>query len=218
MTVTGIGFVPEGSHNSYSDGGWVTRAGYNSLFGGNFKFHTAYFSVRDGADVNDVLAAIKKKAESAGGAFPFQLATPPSEARRVQVVRRLPMLLGAFLVLLAIGTVGHALATAVRRRRHDLAVLRALGMTRRQARLVVVTQATVLALVGLLFGVPLGLALGRTVWRVVAEYTPLQYAAPLAFWALVLIGPLALLVCNLLAAWPGQQAARLRISHILRTE
>jgi hypothetical protein len=62
----------------------------------------------------------------------------------------LPLALGLFLMLLAVGAVGavgaagHALATAVRRRRHDLAVLRVLG-TCRQSRGVVVTQASVLA-------------------------------------------------------------------------
>ena len=82
----------------------------------------------------------------------------------------------------------------------------------------VLTQASLLAAVGLLFGVPLGLALGRTLWRVVADFTPLEYVPPLAFWALVLVAPLALLLANLLAAWLGQRAARLRIGHVLRTE
>jgi ABC-type antimicrobial peptide transport system permease subunit len=91
-------------------------------------------------------------------------------------------------------------------------------MTRWQSRGVVVTQASVLALVGLVFGVPLGVALGRTVWRVVANYTPLFYVPPVASWALLLVGPLTLLVANLLAAWPGYQAARLRVGHLLRAE
>ena len=106
-------------------------------------------------------------------------------------MRILPIVLGIFLALLAIGAVGHALATAVRRRSHDLAVLRALGMTQWQCRWVVVTQATVLALVGLIFGVPLGLAVGRSVWRLVASYTPVEYVPPVAFWALLLVGPAA---------------------------
>jgi ABC-type antimicrobial peptide transport system permease subunit len=91
-------------------------------------------------------------------------------------------------------------------------------MTQWQSRWVVITQATMLALVGLAFGVPIGLALGRTVWRVVADYTPLEYVSPISLWALLLVGPATLLVANLLAAWPGRRAARLRISHILRTE
>ena len=57
----------------------------------------------------------------------------------------LPLALSAFLAVLAVGAVGHALSIAVRRRRHELAVLRALGLTRRQSRLVIVTQASLLA-------------------------------------------------------------------------
>ena len=126
--------------------------------------------------------------------------------------------LAGFLVLLAVGAVGHALATAVRRRRHELAVLRALGMTRMQSRLVVFTQASVLAAIGLALGIPLGVAFGRIIWRLVAQSTPLAYHPPLAVWALALIGPLALLAANLLAAWPGQRAARLRSAQVLRAE
>ena len=136
----------------------------------------------------------------------------------IEQVRVLPIVLGGFLAVLAIGAVGHALATAVRRRQHDLAVLRALGMTQWQCRWVTVTQATLLALIGLVFGVPLGIAIGRTLWRAVANYTPIQYVPPAALWALALIGPAALLLANLLAAWPGHRAARLRIAHILRAE
>ena len=67
-------------------------------------------------------------------------------------------------------------------------------------------------------GVPLGVAAGRTLWRVVADYTPLQYVPPVADWALLLVGPLTLLVAGLLAAWPGRQAARLRLGDVLRAE
>ena len=143
---------------------------------------------------------------------------PLPEVQTIKDVAALPLALSAFLALLAVGAVGHALSIAVRRRRHELAVLRALGMTRRQARAVVATQASVLAVIGLVFGVPLGLALGRTVWRVVANDTPVAYHPPLAVWALLLIGPLALLTANLLAAWPGQRAARLSSAQILRAE
>jgi ABC-type lipoprotein release transport system permease subunit len=136
----------------------------------------------------------------------------------VKDVAVLPLALGAFLVLLAVGAVGHALATAVHRRRGELAILRALGTTRLQSRLVLVTQASVLAAVGLAVGVPLGFAVGRFIWRLVAQSTPLAYHPPLAVWALVLIAPLALLAANLLAAWPGQRAARLRSAQVLRAE
>ena len=65
---------------------------------------------------------------------------------------------------------------------------------------------------------PLGLALGRTLWRSVADSTPVAYVSPVAVWLLVLIAPLTILVVNALAAWPSQRAASLRVSHVLRAE
>ncbi len=50
-----------------------------------------------------------------------------------------------------------------------------------------------LAVIGLLFGVPLGIALGRAIWRAVAGFTPL-------------------------AAWPQRRAARLHAGQVLRSE
>jgi ABC-type antimicrobial peptide transport system permease subunit len=83
---------------------------------------------------------------------------------------------------------------------------------------VIATQASLLAVIGLAFGIPLGVALGRTLWAAAADMTPLAYQPPVALWALLLIGPLALLAAILLATWPAERAARLRTGQILRTE
>jgi FtsX-like permease family len=223
MRVTGIGFVPAGPHNGYADGAWLTPAGYDRIFAGahyGFKFHAAAVALRPGANVQ----AAERRLDAAAAAIPGGRAfkfTPPPALADVQVIKDLellPLALSAFLALLALGAVGHALSIAVNRRRHELAVLRALGMTRPQTRMVVAAQASVLAVIGLVFGVPLGLALGRSLWRVVAGFTPLAYHPPLAVWALLLIGPIALLAANTLAAWPEQHAARLRTGQVLRIE
>jgi hypothetical protein len=223
MTVTGIGFVPEGPHNDYADGAWLTPAGYDRLFRGAhypFKFHLAALSLRQGADVQAVAARLGQTAKTikGGQVFAFSPPGPLVEVQMVKDVAVLPLALSAFLAVLAIGAVGHALSIAVRRRSHELAVLRVLGLTRRQSGLVVVTQASLLAAVGIIFGIPLGLALGRVLWHAAADTMPLAYQPPLAVLALALIVPLALLAANLLAAWPGRRAARLRPAHILRTE
>ena len=223
MTVTGIGFVPAGPHNSYDQGAWLTPAGFAWLFHDAhylFKYHLAVVSLRPGADVmaearrlDAAAAAIK---DGRGVMF-----TPPDPSPQVQIVKDvavLPLALSGFLALLAAGAVGHALAIAVRRRRRELAVLRALGLTRRQARMVVVTHGSVLAGIGLAVGVPLGIVLGRGLWRVVAEFTPLAYRPPLAILALLLIGPVTVLAANLLAVWPGQRAVGLRPAQVLHTE
>ncbi|MGH3292045.1 MAG: hypothetical protein ACRDP7_09585, partial [Trebonia sp.] len=48
----------------------------------------------------------------------------------------------------------------------------------RQARLVLVTQACALALVGVAAGIPLGLLLGQDVWRAVADRYGLRAMPP----------------------------------------
>ena len=221
--MTGIGFVPEGSHNGYASGAWITSAGYDRTFRGAhypFKFRVIEVALRAGADSGAVARRLDKEAaQAAGGQGPtFGAPAPPGEVQLIKDVAALPIALSAFLVLLAVGAVGHALATAVRRRRHELAVLRALGLTRPQARMVVVTQASVLTLIGLVLGVPLGVALGRGIWRVVADSTPLAYHPPLAVLALLLVAPAGLLAASLLAAWPAHRAAGLPSGQVLRAE
>jgi cell division protein FtsX len=221
--VSGIAFVPEGSHNSYDAGAWLRTGTYDALIEG-YKFRTAEITLRPGAAPDTVVAragaglAQMLDLPPEAAAEIVMLRTPPSRLAELREIRRLPLLLAGFLALLAVAAVGHALATAVRRRRHDLAVLRAVGITRWQSRATVLTQATVLAGVGLTIGVPGGFALGRTLWRSVADTTPIDYVPPVALWALVLVGPVALLAGVVLAAWPSHRAASMRVAHVLRTE
>jgi ABC-type antimicrobial peptide transport system permease subunit len=119
---------------------------------------------------------------------------------------------------LAIATVAHALVTTVRRRRHELAVLRSIGFTRRNTRVAIAWQATLLAIAGLVIGIPLGIIVGRLVWKQVAEEFPVVYAPPLALVAIVLIVPIAILVANALAAGPAHAATRIHPARALRTE
>jgi hypothetical protein len=239
VTVTGLAFVPEAPHNNYANGGWVTAAGYDALFDPEsdvspaFKYHAILLSLRAGADpvqaaarieqaiapvVEAAVAQVNGDAASVSVEGMLYPPFPPSHLQELRQIRTMPVFLAGFLAVLALGAVGHALATAVRRRRHDVAVLRAVGLTRRQSRGVVATQATVLALVGLIIGVPLGVALGRTMWRYVAETTPVFYVSPVALLALLLVVPVALVAANMLAAWPGHRAASLRVGQVLRAE
>lgn len=222
MAVTGAGLVPEGPHNGYAEGGWVTTDGFSAMFKG-YKYRLGLIALRHGVTPVAATRSLERAARQAipaltGQGLDLEKPETLSEMLVLRNVQTLPIALGTFLALLAIAAVGHALATAVRRRSLDIAVLRALGMTRWQSAGVVVVQASLLAAIGLVAGVPLGFALGRGLWQVVASYTPLAYVAPIPFWALVLVVPLALLLANLLAAWPGRRAAALRVAHVLRAE
>jgi putative ABC transport system permease protein len=69
----------------------------------------------------------------------------------------------ALVALLAM-TLAHGLVTSVRARRGDLAILRALGFSRREIRRVVICEALTLASGGLLVGIPLGVAASSLAW------------------------------------------------------
>ncbi|SQD97776.1 conserved membrane hypothetical protein [Parafrankia sp. Ea1.12] len=217
MRLTGVALVPEGGV-SYAKGAWTTGDGYRALFpGGSFTYHQIHASLRSGANAKVVSQRISTVLGGQNAAK-FGPAGLPREAQQLRNVRGLPLALGVFLALLAVATTGHTLTAAVRRRRHEVAVLRALGLTRRQSRLIPLAQAITLTLTGLLFGVPLGLALGWTMWRAVASSIPVLYVRPVAQLALALVVPATLLIGSLLAALPARRAARISVGEALRAE
>jgi hypothetical protein len=143
---------------------------------------------------------------------------PPIELTNLQNVRALPQVLAAFLGLIAVAALGSVLWSCARRRSHDFAVLRALGMTRGNVRVILNAQGTAVALFGLVVGIPLGLAVGRLGWRAIAERVPLSEIPPFALVAALLLIPVTLVVANLLALLAGRSALSHRPAQELRAE
>jgi ABC-type antimicrobial peptide transport system permease subunit len=112
----------------------------------------------------------------------------------------------------------HALAVTVRRRRVELGVLSALGFTPRQRRQVIAAQATTIACVALVVGIPLGVMAGRVIWSMIAR--SMGVATDAAFpLGLIVVGTLAVIVVlNLIAAIPARSAGRLPVADALRSE
>jgi hypothetical protein len=167
-------------------------------------------------------AAWLRAATTAKGCTPSQCTVTgdqrPGGIRNYAAVRDTPLVLGAVLAILAVGTLAHVLLTSGRRRRRDLAVLKALGCTREQMLRVVAWQATALAGAALLIGVPLGVIAGRLAWGLFAGAAGISIRAdvPVPLVAAAVAG--VLLLANLIAVWPGWRAARIRPALALRTE
>ena len=115
-------------------------------------------------------------------------------------------------------SVGHALITSVRRRRRDLALLKTLGFNRRQVRATIAWQATALATVGLVVGLPIGIIAGRLAWHRIADGLGVSNVATLPTLALLLAIPAVLALVNLLAFFPARSAANTRPAVALRSE
>jgi hypothetical protein len=147
--------------------------------------------------------------------------TGPAVAVEVDRLRQIdwfPATLAALLAGLALLSVGHALITSVRRRRRDLALLKTLGFNRRQVRATIAWQATALATVGLVVGLPIGIIAGRLAWHRIADGLGVSNVATLPTLALLLAIPAVLALVNLLAFFPARSAANTRPAVALRSE
>jgi hypothetical protein len=142
----------------------------------------------------------------------------PAELRRLRDVRALPVALAIFVGLLGAIAVGYAFVTAVQRRRADLAMHKALGMTRRDVRVIVLTQATTTVLVGIVVGIPLGFLAARLVWRIQVDNIGVRFVVVAPLLALVAVCGSAVVIGNLCSLLPARRAVRTRAAVVLRTE
>ena len=218
VTVTGLALLPQTPHSSFDQGAATTPAGLTRATG--LRARARYDSV---GRMSVVASYRRAPARSIHGlrrrtGVEVDPIAIPQDVLNLRNVRALPRALSGFLVLLGMAALGHALVTAVRRRRHELAILRAIGFTPRQTAVSVAASAGTVGLVGLAVGIPLGIVLGRLAWRWVADSTPLVFVAPVAITVVVLAIPVTLAIANLLAAAPARHASRIRPAAVLRTE
>jgi len=87
-----------------------------------------------------------------------------------------------------------------------------------QIRRAVAWQATTIAAIALLIGLPAGVAGGRWAWRVFAAQLGVLPEPAVPLTTIFIAIPAALALANLIAAAPGQAAARTKSATVLRTE
>ena len=176
-------------------------------------FHVRYAPGADPEAARQSLRRLPSGAVQAVG-----LPRPPPEVENLGRVGGLPDVLAGLLALLAASALAHLLVTSVRRRRRDLAILKSLGFVRGQVSAAVAWQASTVAAIALAAGLPLGVALGRWTWSLLVDRIGLG-AEPLTPLPALLAGVAGtVLVANLVAAWPGRVAARIRPAVALRSE
>ena len=129
-----------------------------------------------------------------------------------------PVILGSVLIVFGVAALLHVLVVSVTRRRQEVGLLKSLGFLRRQVASTVLWQTTTVALIGLVVGVPLGVAIGRLVWRAFADYLGVVPVPVVTLWEIGAIALGTLVVANLLAVGPAIVAARIRPASLLRAE
>jgi putative ABC transport system permease protein len=133
----------------------------------------------------------------------------------------LSSILNLFYVLLALSGVisllgmVNTLALAVSERTRELGMLRAIGMTRRQARRMIRHEGVITALIGAALGIPLGLGFAAIVTRALSKYE-VAFSVPVGTLAAFVVVAIA---SGLLAAiLPARRASRLNPLEALQYE
>ena len=142
----------------------------------------------------------------------------PAQIVNYRAMGSTPIILAVGLAVGAIVALGLTLAASVRRRRRDLALLKALGFTQRQLAAAVAWQATVASVVGILAGIPLGIVTGRQLWTLFAGSINAVPDPTVPVLWIVLVGLGAFVFANLVAVLPGYGAARTPTGLVLRAE
>ena len=142
----------------------------------------------------------------------------PADIVNFHSMGTIPDVLAGGLSAGAVLALGLTLVASVRRRRRDLALLKALGFTQRQLAASIAWQSTVAALIGCVVGIPLGIEVGRELWNLFARSIAVVPSPTVPVLTVTLVGVGALLFANLVAALPGRIAARTPTALVLRAE
>jgi ABC-type antimicrobial peptide transport system permease subunit len=198
---------------SIGEGMWITKAGAERFFPA-IPSDFAVVRLAPGVDRAATIKRLTAKYPSDGGPDGRPTATVKDFGR----TSNLSAALSGLLALLAAGTLAHMLTTSIKRRRRDVAILKTLGFGRGQVRSAVEWQAFVFTSVAVAISIPVGIILGRWVWRVIARYAGFAPSPAVPGLRLLLVAGAALAAALILALLPARSAARTRPALVLRTE
>ncbi len=172
-------------------------------------------ALRSLEQINNKINAMPDESGSAGGVVSV---LRPAEIVNFRSMGTTPAILAVGFAAGAVVALGLTVSASVRRRRRDLALLKALGFTHRQLAASIACQATVASVVGIVVGLPLGVAIGRQLWTLFAHNLHAVPDPTVPVLSVFLVGLGALVFANVVAALPGRSAAHTPTGLVLRAE
>jgi hypothetical protein len=223
--------VVHGDHTSLGVGGLVATdqlpgfdrnvpSGIGGAIPPTYGPNVLFVRFRPGADRAATTQRLEQLAPDIGDYNGLQVtpAQRPAEIVNADEIRNSSTFLGVAVACAALASLGIALTAAVRRRRRDLALLKAMGFTRRQLGVAVAWEATATVVVGIVIGVPAGIAASRLLWERFANQLDVVAEPTVPAIVVAVVAVAAIVVANLLAALPARDARRVPASLVLRTE
>jgi len=217
--VTGLVVIPSiAGNNAVGRDGLVTLAALRRL-DRSVKVANAAVAVRAGAPPGTIERVWRRGLNW----DPEQPLPPWSQSKPAVIVnviriRSTPYLLVAVLGALGALTIGHAVWSSVRRRRRDAAILHSIGADRRFVSRALHWQATAIALVPVVIGIPLGVIAGVRVFRVFADAMGVVNGAAIPLLAIAGALVAALMVANVTSRVAARRLERRSPADLLRVE
>jgi putative ABC transport system permease protein len=110
----------------------------------------------------------------------------------------------------------NTLMLSVFERTHEIGLLRAVGMKRRQIRAMIRTESVIVAVLGAVVGIVVGTALGIALARALRNNGVTALSVPVA--SLVVFLVLSAVLGLAAATWPARRAARLDVLAAIATD
>jgi ABC-type lipoprotein release transport system permease subunit len=136
-------------------------------------------------------------------------AQAPAKSANLGQIGDVPAMLALALCVLGLAGVLNALLVALRRRRDDLAITRAIGFTTSQTASTMRWQGITTATLAILLGVPVGVIIGRSIWRLLVDGAGVTDLVTIPWAAIIVVPVAAVVVVTAIAALVGRRAAHL---------
>jgi predicted lysophospholipase L1 biosynthesis ABC-type transport system permease subunit len=214
VTIVGTVFAPAVDSSAFNGEVVLTRSGLDAAVATQDVSGIA--RVRRGVDRDAVLAGLDTR--YAYGVNDESVPNTPGPIRNLEQIADLPLVLALFFAFLGAAALGHTLLTTANDRRRDIAVLRALGFTPRQAATVVAGSGTGVAFVALALGIPIGIIAGNVGWSAVARGLYVDPATVVPLLAIAAAGAGLIVLANLVALVPARRVRRRSPGTALRAE
>jgi putative ABC transport system permease protein len=186
----------------------ITIDAYEQNFRDQFDFQV-YVSTKGGVTPENTAAIKQVMKQYPGPEVKTRDQYKESQAQQINQFLNLVYVLLFFAIVIALFGIANTLGLSIIERRHELGLLRAVGMSRRQLRSSVRWESVIIALLGTLLGLVIGVVFAWAMVKALADQGIDKFSV--APGQLLLIVILAGLFGVLAAAWPARRAAKLDV-------
>jgi len=176
-----------------------------------------FVKIADGADATQ----IKQGIDSVLKRYPNVQLSDQSEFKQKQIAQidQIFGLVGGLLalsVIISLFGIVNTLALSIYERIRELGLLRAVGMSRKQVRRMIRSEAVVIALIGAILGLAIGVAFGWAMQRALADQGVSILSLPIGQLVFMLV--VAGLLGVVAAIWPAHRAAKIDVLQAISYE